>query len=312
MDAPPRSTQLTQEEHKAFYEKGLLPAILDIAPADATEWLPTYDAEMFRARGKGGELSFTSKILASYHVSELGDALREALDSNGCTWAQDFVFLHEIRGVKKANEHDLYVDEAPTSMLDVFLKDNSLPRHTVLVQRGQWWTDVGLQIFSDRTDEVSVVWRTDSHGALVQAVTRITEDNARRVTSPGSSKYTRDPSSHLVQASGFRLEPGERGQGPHKIAYIQAYTTEKAPTARKDRGNHAKFITCEEVFQRKHPTYLDDLLKAYSAAAKNNSAQARLEVRVPIQFATAVLTQERLTSELIMGSLLLFSTKEWW
>ena len=99
----------------------------------------------------------------------------------------------------------------------------------------------------------------------------------------GSSRYTRDHTSHLTAVSGFRVLP--RGSaGPLKIAKIQAYQTDKTITAEPNsgRGHHAKHVTLTELIDKNNPLFLEKLLNLYTSAAETGvQSHARIEVRVP-------------------------------
>ena len=75
-DGERRSPFLKQHELATFYEKGLRPAVVRLAGASSSEWPPTYSAEMFRARGKNGTLSFQTKTLSAWLVKDLGNLIR--------------------------------------------------------------------------------------------------------------------------------------------------------------------------------------------------------------------------------------------
>ncbi|KAJ8690101.1 hypothetical protein PTI98_011561 [Pleurotus ostreatus] len=61
-----RSPQLTQDEMKSFYNQGLRPAIVELTPAQSAEWPSTYEGEMWRARGRTGQLALSSKVVDAW------------------------------------------------------------------------------------------------------------------------------------------------------------------------------------------------------------------------------------------------------
>jgi hypothetical protein len=300
-----RSSSLTQEEQKTFYEKGFRPAVVSLLGASAADWPPNYESEMFRARGHSGHLSFITKSLPEWHVALLGDKIRENLRFHDITWAEGLVFLHQIRGVKNTNQHTPYADPSEVA-LEEWLDRNFLKGEDLLL--GDWWIDVGLQISSDRKD--CLAWRTDSHCHVVEEVLDIPNQHAERITSIDSSKYSRDLTSHLTAVSGCRITPGTRAEGPFSTKYLQLYTTDKSLTYRPDNGHYGKYITCQDVMAGKADSYCEKLYNVYQSAIEDNFSLARVEVRVPIKHATEVLLS--LTNRTICKWLVSFSRVEWW
>ncbi|KAF8950009.1 hypothetical protein BDZ97DRAFT_1771900, partial [Flammula alnicola] len=215
-DKERKSPFLSQHELAVFYEKGLRPAVEVLLESGAAEWPPTYTAEMFRARGKNGTLSFQTKTMPKWHVKRLGDEIRRALSENDIPWGAGLVFLHQIRGVKTSNVHTP-VRAAATTAFEEFLQDHKFVQEALLT--GDWWIDVGVEIASQ--DMQSLAWRTDSHFHIVKSVVKISTRHANRITRPGSSKYIRDMTSHLTAVSGCRISPGVRAQGPYDVNYFQ-------------------------------------------------------------------------------------------
>jgi hypothetical protein len=134
--------------------------------------------------------------------------------------------------------------------------------------------------------------------------------HAQRLTSVGSSQYARDMTSHLPQISGCRIEPGVQGRGPFEVAYLQLYGTDKSITYRPDQGHAGKFVTCNDVVKGKANTFIDGLYSLYLNAIDNNNAEARMEVRVPIQFALQILLD--MDVDVICQGLVSFPSVEWW
>jgi hypothetical protein len=303
-DANTRSPYLSQENQVTFYEKGLLPAVQELCQARSAEWPAKYTDEMFRARGRNGTLSFQMKVIPKWNVGILGRTIRSKLQEAGVPWATGIVFLHQIRGLKDSTLHRL---DAAAEALDEFLDQESLELATITT--GTWWVDVGIQIGSVSRD--CLAWRTDSHGHVVKDICEISERHAQRLTSIGSSQYTRDMTSHLPQVSGCRIQPGVQGRGPKEIAYLQLYTTDKSHTYRPDQGHYGKFITCGDVVKGKANNFINSLYTLYINAIDGSESQARMEVRVPGRFATSVL-DEGLDSDVIRRGLVSFPSVEWW
>jgi hypothetical protein len=300
-----RSSSLTQDEQRTFYELGFRPAVLEILGPSAADWPPDYESEMFRARGHNGQLSFVTKVLPGWLVNQLGEKIREHLSENDVSWGDGLVFLHQIRGVKNSSQHTPRREASKTS-LEEWLQANSLDEQDLLL--GEWWVDVGLQISSGIGE--CLAWRTDSHFHLVEEVLQISTYHAHRITAISSSKYARDMTSHLTEVSGCRISPGARAEGPFSVKYLQLYTTDKSLTYRQDNGHHGKYLTCRDVLAGKAEGYCQNLYNVYIAAIKDNFSLARVEVRVPLRHATEVLLDLR--REAICRWLVSFPRVVWW
>ena len=304
-DGERRSSFLTQQELATFYEKGLRPAAVKLAGASSSEWPPTYSAEMFRARGKNGVLSFQTKTLSSWLVKDLGNSIRESLAENGISWGRGLLFLHQIRGVKSSNGHSL-TSAAAKSALEHLFTLNFLDEDAIL--GGDWWIDVGLEISS--TAGQCLAWRTDSHYYIAQDALDISDSHASRITHPGSSKYQRDMTSHLTSVSGCRISPGIRAEGPYNVRYFQMYTTDKSITYRPEGTHFGKFLRGEDIVKGKADDYCRNLYELYRQATDKNPSLARLGIRVPIVYASDVLLAMDISR--IRDSLVIFDPTVWW
>ena len=305
-DRHTRSPFLTQEDQTTFYERGLLPAVQELCSDRSAEWPAKYTDEMFRARGRNGGLSFQTKMIPYWNVEQLGSKIRSKLRADNIPWATGIVFLHQIRGVKDSTFHSMN-EAAADQALEEFLDTESLDKDVIMAS-GSWWIDVGVQVTS--SDKDCLAWRTDSHGLVMKEVCQISASHARRMTSIGSSQYTRDMTSHLPQVAGCRIRPGVQGQGPYEVAYLQMYGTDKSLTYRQDQGHHGKFITCRDVVKGKATDFINSLYSLYINAIDNNNAHARIELRVPVGFANRVLLN--IDENVICGGLVSFPSVEWW
>lgn len=298
-----KSPLLSQDEMRIFYEQGFRPAMVDLDEVGATEWPSTYDNEMFRARGNRGTLSFQSKVIDSLTGVALGDKIRECLRENGHEdYATGLVFLHQIRGVKSTTIHQ------PTATSATQALRSFLTNHSIRIGHGRWWIDIGLEISSD--DNNCLAWRTDSHPHVAKNVLRILANTAKRVTSPGSSKGTRDILSGMPGVSGLRLSPGARAQGAFRAQYLQLYTTDKATIYRPDNGHYGKYLTCSDVLKGKDDAFIDKLYTLYRDAIGKNTSCARVECRVPLEFANSVLLD--FSESLARRSLVSFHPTTFW
>ncbi|KAF8500015.1 hypothetical protein BU17DRAFT_102620 [Hysterangium stoloniferum] len=284
-----QSPKMTKEEKVIFYQKGLGPAIEDSLPQHSSDWPSTYNTEMFRACKHSGYLSYQSKMLPQYIVSTIGDKIRNQLELNEIEWGHDIFFMHTVQGIKHSTQHSLDLVSAEMA-LEEFLIEANLPPYILDEEwrEGQWWIDVGVEFSSERKD--CLQWSTLSHFHMIKEILQISEDHASRITTLGSSKYSRDIVSHLPSVSGCRIEPGVQGQGAFQAAYFQLYTTDKALTYNPEGTHHGKTIMMKEVMGATQlPRFIEGLLGTYNMAGEMNSSNGLVEVRVPAVHATTVL-----------------------
>lgn len=304
---------LTSSECKTFYEKGLLPAMQALMPTDATEWPVTYGDEMFRARDAKGRMTFQTKMVPEHLVKDVGDYLRAAFEANDCPWGTGLVFLHQLRGLKTTSQHnDAFANQA----LQKFLRDNDLD-YDDLTANGCWWVDSAVEVSSVALHIKSLAWRTDSHYHLVRDLMRLRNQTADRITKPGSSQYTRDMLAHLPSVSGCRIAPGVRARGPYQVRYYQQYTTDKGLTYTLPTRNayaygygFSKQLLVVDVVKGTQSEYIDGLYILYRNAAAVAAAKARLEVRVPLEYADKILLD--ITPEFIQNALVAFDITVFW
>lgn len=302
---------LRSEERQEFYEKGLRPAIAQLAPTDKNDWPATFAGELFRARKRSGGMAYQTKMVPGFVVSVLVEEIRYMLLSNEITWAEDCFVMHTIRGTKHGTKHS-YNRYAASLALDQFFEKAYLPRQIIeqSIQDGaKWYVDVGLE-FSSSLD-FCFQWKTTSHFHLVKEVLKIPEQRASHITTLSNSKYQRDISSHLPAVSGCRIEPGSRDEGIFGAVYYQQYTNEKSLTYNPEQGNHGKAIKMAQAMGEQQPSlFVQELYTLYRTAMTTNSSNARIEVRVPFCHATTALLQ--LDYGVVTSSLLAFTKHVWW
>ncbi|KIM35225.1 hypothetical protein M413DRAFT_14650 [Hebeloma cylindrosporum] len=311
-----RGPQLTQDEQRMFYEDGLLPAIAILSPVSSTEWSPSYDDLMFAARRENGQLAFHTKVVPPEVVADLADQIRANLEDNGHRWGRGLVILHQIRGVKESTMHSVSYAAGDQAII-AFLRDHQLLKEDdddtwtlTEAPNSSWYVDTGLQVASKQGR--CLQWRTDGQCDLVARVCRLPEHKAISVTTPGSKSYTRDMASHLPAVSGCRIVFSKRAQtqGEYATSYLQMYTTEKSLIYNPDKGHFGKYVTCEQILKGKGDNFAENLFHLYLRAIRNNYSLARLEVRIPLEFATDVF--QDFDRELIQSSLLSFDPNAWW
>jgi len=120
--------------------------------------------------------------------------------------------------------------------------------------------------------------------------------------------FEQDVSQHLTEVAGFRAH-FSKPVGRFDVLYIQAYTTDKSLTYHPTAHHFAKFLTGKNAMDPRS-TYTNSLAAAYEEAMKKNIVTARLEVRVPIAQAKAVL--RGFSRNLFNDTALVFPRELWW
>ncbi|RDB19057.1 hypothetical protein Hypma_014471 [Hypsizygus marmoreus] len=304
---------LSEKERAFWYENGMRPAIASLlGQSIASEWPATYETERIRAQKSRGGFAWGTKIIGRDVVDQLADRIRTELDENpfvaahDIAWARNFFILHTIRGVKHSSFHRVDATSAEYYLTE-FIQEAHLSYE--VPEEGVWFVDVAIEISSD--EGACLQWMTSTQHDVVQQALRISDEDAERISEPNSSKCDRDLVSHLTAISGFRITPGVRAQGEFEVAYLQAYTTDKSVLYNADSGHHAKFLTTKEAMGPTQPAKsITGIYTIYEEALKANSSSARLEARVPYQFATKVLLE--LEHDKLRDCLCSFTRQEWW
>jgi hypothetical protein len=309
-----QSARLTEEENRIFYEKALRPYIEEVQPGVTSDWPPDYESEIFRATRRSGQRSLRTLILPGWSLENFGRKIRDQVEYNGVQWAEGLFFIHTIRGIKHGTQHQVTEDAAHLA-LHRMLEEANIPSSATL--RGSWWIDVGLEFNAVETEVEAELrkdclqWMTTSHSRVVQEALEIEAHNADRITKLGSSKYSRDLASHLPGVSGCRIEPGTRAEGPYQAAYIQLYTTDKSVTYSLQGNRHAKEITIQEAMGKEQPVqFIQKLYHTYKEASIKTPANARIEMRVPLEAGTRALLY--VDHSVYRQLMLCFSRREWW
>ncbi|TFK32541.1 hypothetical protein BDQ12DRAFT_772989 [Crucibulum laeve] len=299
---------LTQNEQREFYNLGLRPAMEELNPHEMSDWPALYDDEMFRAQKRSGAYAFQGKMVSHYDIDDLTPTIRRHLQANNVNWAEGFIFMFTVRGTKAISRHSMTEDSATTALAD-YLFALDIPIEATQDEQEQWYIDVGLEFYN--AQHKCLQWRTDSHFHIIQDILNINDRTAQRITDIGSSKYSRDLSTHLTAVSGCRVEPGSRGKGQYEAVYVQMYTTDKAATYNPEGRFHGSATTCKEVMGiTQPPEFCQKLFKLYQNASERIYSSARVEVRVPIKHATTIL--QNFSTPLIRTSLLIFDREIWW
>jgi hypothetical protein len=115
--------------------------------------------------------------------------------------------------------------------------------------------------------------------------------------------------SQLTAVSGCRIKPGT-AHGPHDVAYVQLYNTDKALIYRPDGTAHEKYIKATEILAGKGLKFVENLVCSYNHAIDTCKSHARIELRIPLAEADKVLLNFDAT--IIRQSLVSIPVFIWW
>jgi hypothetical protein len=298
-----QNSAMSDDELASIYEKGVRPAAANAHVDHVAEWPATYHSEVTRIRG----YKYGTKLVSHWHVNMFAGELRKSLESedNGVPWAHGFLFEVEIMGVKALHPHQ--ANDQPQAELALEALMNG-----ITTGAGRWYIDVGLEFAQAGS---IIAWRTDSHFHILRHVLSENEQHARRLTRMGSSKYSRDPFMLLTDLSGCRITPGSRG-GPHEVAYLQLYVTDKSQTFSRDPSKkcYALYVNGSAIIAEGNkgrvPSLLVQLDELYRDAARIADGSGRIEIRVPLQHASSALLG--LPDDLLKQSLKNIKRDTWW
>lgn len=323
------SVVLSDYIKQRIYEEGILPARrriwdgrLRTAPQNNHHhWPLTYAI----AAGQHGQS--TTRSVGVKDVPLFGTALLELLEEADEMFKGAF-FGHEIQGTKLAYMHELDSDAQRRDMLadgllSIFI-DGERPKHPGYLEGRAppsevdgfpevWLIDVALQFSSPG---VVLHWSREGHARVLRlAYPHLTEaDAARAIRQRG---FRVDMAASLYQVSGwFSYRPKGRGSAAdsHAVSAI-AYSTVKGFWHKQgsDQGTFAdpmpKDMLNKSSFEKLNGR-LQKLISAIALAAGQEdprvtqTGSARLETRVPVEHATAVLTT--VPSDFFTENLLLF------
>lgn len=258
-----------------LYDDILQPTVATIAPAIAKDWPTSVEAERFRSRTSRSAFQTTAYILNVDLIGPFKHELNRRLQAH--EFFRHAVFCTHIQGIKASTMHDmsaLSADLSLTKMLEDFD-----------THRGLWWVDVGLEI---QDGERAILWRKDAAPNLLSYILGSTLDEAGRIVH--GTSFQEDINSHLLEVAGFRVGFPTTPAGDYRIAYVQAYTTDKSLTYHKHGFQHSQNLTGQAAMKGNPPKYCSDLTAAYVDAKQKNVA-ARLEVRLPLEFASEYMLE---------------------
>lgn len=294
---------VTSEYRKVIYEQCIRPAVLAINRVDQSRWPVTYSAMTTLFRDTKGSFHFNSFDIPGKLVAGFGAKLLELLEEHDDL--KDAFFVHELRGTKSSCHHNPgNADERKAAMEDVFDVFD-----TELFDPHQWVVDIGLEI---QQEGRTLQWLTEGHQHILAYLLPLAPENLISAVLQSKTQYFCDISAQLGDLGGFRALPGSRGK-LDMVSYINVYTTDKSVTYQLHKG----------IYRRRKPWHLfpvsiSQLIKDMgtiggvfqSCAADGIEGNARMEIRVPLGIADAVLTQ--LPYEVIHTAVVSFPCKTLW
>ncbi|KAG1720856.1 uncharacterized protein EDB91DRAFT_1256796 [Suillus paluster] len=267
-----KDVELTFEEKRGLYEKGLMPVLRNLSPDTVTNWPVNYEGAQTRARKTRGLFQYGTRPFSGSRVRRFGFDLAEALGT-AFPWAKGMLFMIQVQGVKEAHQHHPDdIDKAEDALRNA-LSDF---HYDELMEEGHCYVDVGLELSEPG---YAFQWRTDAHYELLQAFTDMEPQRTRNLLE--SRTFAVDYSSGLIQLSGCRVPiPIRNNTDP---VYFQAYTTDKALIQQKDRGRHGLALTGKAALADVTPPYLQRLFGLYFDAKDTHDCAARVEVRIRLK-----------------------------
>ncbi|KAI6116604.1 hypothetical protein EDD17DRAFT_1486750 [Pisolithus thermaeus] len=312
--------QIPRPDLESIYNSCLRPIVQRLMPNQATHWPPSYNTNMQISRDRAGRFHFGSFDIPAYLLDEFAEMYLHSVQQLR-PYFRDAYFGHELRGWKAATVHNLdedidggnrHQDNPAYERIDA-LDDLTNVLHMPSINPEQWLVDVGLE-FGNQGHVVT--WRKNGHAALIRHLLPDHDDPAAAMER--SRRYYVDYHMHLKDIAGFRWTPGRHSD---VIKYAQAYTTEKAISYQLHDGIFRPRKPSELLSDRLIERLLSDLDKQAAVIftctgngdMRDNQAQdgcARLEVRVPLNYAQDVLT--RMPRRLINDTMVQVPACYWW
>ncbi|KAG0695742.1 hypothetical protein DFH29DRAFT_1005196 [Suillus ampliporus] len=299
-DPESQDVELTQEQKKGIYEKGVRPVIEELNYETSTNWSTDYEGALTRATKRNNRYQYSTRPFPANMVSRFGYELRLAL-IDVFPWARDMLFMVQVQGVKEVNQHKPDDEHVATTALRRAMHDLD---YLGLLDETHCYIDVGLELSEPN---YAYQWRTDAHGKIILAYT--TSYNARTAAAVTRTRsYQKDCASGLMHVAGFRVTLAARD--PNEPVYMQAYTTDKALVHQLDGGRHGLALTGKAALSYITPPLMNNMYRLFNHAAQHHDCAARLEVRLPIS--AAVRSALSVPVELMSQSLCVFPRVDWW
>jgi hypothetical protein len=301
------SAAISTELRTYIYEKCLRQAAIEVNPSDQSRWPMTYATAMDLYRDDHGlfhfgTIDFPPRLLRKLSARLLGlFQMHEEL--------KDAFFVHELRGMKGATQHDpTDAEQRRTATEDIFHAFD-----TSMFKAEDWIVDIAVEI---RYAGHVLQWLTKGHRHVLEfLLPSIPMEKISDILS-SSTQYYCDLSAQLGDIGGFRSLPGSRGAS-NKVIYINTYTTDKSATYQLHTG----------IFKRRKawhlfPDKIDKLMADMEKIAETFrtcgggqtmdglEANARMEIRVPLDLVNQVLVD--IPDDLIQKSLAAFDCPTFW
>jgi hypothetical protein len=246
-------------------------AIRVVHAGEAGHWLPTYDAELRRARKSSGQLQTSGRLIPPSKNREFAAELMKNLEMY--TWGDEAFFFNQLRGMRGSSLHRK-VDQVLG--LSKFLEDFDFGRESLV----EWWIDWGVEI----SLAGSVLWwKREEHERIIAKILNLSEEVVKTEIMDRKSKYWFDDACQLTEVGGFRSVVGGRHGGAAKIAYIQAYNTEKEATYQLVDGKNVHPVSYSQTLLEdkfKIENHSERLVRIWQDCRMKTNGNARLEVRI--------------------------------
>lgn len=291
--------QVSRDKLAQFYTLCVQKAAEHVIPDIIHGWPASLHAAQFKDQTARG-MSNSGYLIPGYDLHGFSHIMRLIVaEEPELSWALDYVWGTEIRGVKDAFPHR--IDTAPADIqecLDGLLENLD-------TTTGTWWIDVGVEFCGTNR---CYQWTTDRHLKLIRLATGLNEQRATRLMN--TRLYVKHVASHLLELSGFALGIAPSRGGQLDVAYVQAYTTDKSQTYSPSRGNFGKSISPRMALSGNPPRFCQDLISLYGDAATHTDVATRLEIRVPLQYARTALINIQWTA--VTECIISMPRRIWW
>jgi hypothetical protein len=279
----PRDLNVDSVTCGELYDNCLYPAVLAaVHGGEAGHWLPTYQAEMNRARAPTGRLQNSGKLIPAHNVEDFGDELLKAVRTQ--QWGGQAYFFIDVRGSRGATQHEW--DDRETK-LDEYLQMIDLD----LIDTSLFWLDIGTEI---QCPGYVLWWRTDAHRSLIGTALTMSERSVGAMIRP-RAVYANDMACHLEDVSGFRCKVPKMHRDRTGISYIQAYNTEKDAVYHVSEKGNSRVLSYDNVLLNKKfniQEWYDQLSGIWKTSRRKIDGHARWEMRLNLKKHLARDSQE--------------------
>ncbi|TDL13254.1 hypothetical protein BD410DRAFT_810709, partial [Rickenella mellea] len=167
-----KDVRLKPNEVSEFYEKVVREAALELNNYQINDWPPSHLDEAWRASGARGGTYPSRKGISRWDVERFGQLLIEKCEED-LSFGKGAFFLHQYRGMKATTTHNPNNEEEARNALKDLFQD----MHISMLEDAKWWVDVGMEV---HVPGKAVLWRVDSHFALIQHFLDADEATAAR------------------------------------------------------------------------------------------------------------------------------------